>query len=126
MDGAKRGYSTRMTLALLIYAVLVVGTGLLTSAYPDAAWRYPVAVLPMVPFVYAIAAYVRFMRDLDEVQRRIKLEAFAIAFGATAAVTFCYGFLQHVGLPHVNWWFVWPVMGVSWIAGHIVAERRYR
>ena len=82
--------------------------------------------MPIVPFVYAIAAYVGFMRDLDELQRRIKLEAFAIAFGTTAAVTFCYGFLQHVGLPYINWWFVWPVMGISWIAGHIFAERRYR
>ena len=94
--------------------------------YPDALWRFPLAVTPMGPFIYGIVAYVRYLRQVDELQQRVSLEALAIAFGATAAITFCYGFLEHVGLPHVNWWWVWPVMGTSWILGGKYAERRYR
>lgn len=39
-------------------------------------------------------------RTLD---RRIALESLATAFGATAAITFAYGFLENAGLPHINW-----------------------
>ena len=81
----------------------------------------------MAPFIYVIAS----IRPLLAVwstssSSASKLEALAIAFGATAAITFCYGFLEHVGLPHINWWFVWPVMGASWILANMYAERRYR
>ena len=126
MDDARRQYNKRMTLALVVYAILLAVSVPLTSMYPDAVWRFPVAVTPMAPFIYAIAANVRYLRSVDELQQRIKLEALAIAFGATAAVTFCYGFLEHVGLSHINWWFVWPVMGASWILANMYAERRYR
>ena len=126
MDDARRQYNKRMTLALVVYAILLAVSVPLTSMYPDAVWRFPVAVTPMAPFIYAIAANVRYLRSVDELQQRIKLEALAIAFGATAAVTFCYGFLEHVGLPHINWWFAWPVMGASWILANMYAERRYR
>ena len=126
MDDARKQYLRRMTIALVVYAILLAVSVPLTSMYPDAVWRFPVAVTPMAPFIYAIAANVRYLRSVDELQQRIKLEALAIAFGATAAVTFCYGFLEHVGLPHINWWFVWPVMGASWILANMYAERRYR
>ena len=126
MDDATSQYVKRMTIALLVYTAVLAASSALTSAYPDAIWRFPVAVAPMAPFVYAIAANVRYLSMVDELQQRMRLEALAIAFGSTAAITFCYGFLEHVGLPHINWWWVWPVMGTSWILGSIYTERRYR
>lgn len=126
MNDARRQYNKRMTLALVVYAILLAVSVPLTSMYPDALWRFPVAVTPMGPFVYGIVSYLRYLRNLDELRQRIELEALAIAFGATAAITFCYGFLEHVGLPHINWWWVWPVMGASWVLSGKYAERRYR
>ncbi len=126
MEQGERQYSKRMVLALLAYVILLGVSVPVTSAYPDAAWRFPVAIAPMAAFIYGIVAYVRYMRSVDELRQRINLEALAIAFGATAAITFGYGFLEHVGLPHINWWWVWPVMGASWILGSKYAERRYR
>ena len=126
MDDARKLYLRRMTIALLVYAVILAVSVPLTSVFADAVWRFPVAVTPMVPFIYAIAANGRYLRSVDELQQRIKLEALSIAFGVTAAITFCYGFLEHVGLPHINWWWVWPVMGASWILASMYAERRYR
>ena len=126
MDSARRQLYMRLALVLLAYAVILAISVPLTSAYLDGVWRFPVAVTPMAPFIYGIVAYVRYLRRVDELQQRINLEALAIAFGATAAITFSYGFLEHVGLPHINWWWVWPVMGVSWMLGNEYAVRRYR
>lgn len=126
MDDARRQYRRRMTLAFLAYAVILAPSIPLIAAYPDAAWRFPLAIAPMAPFVYGIFAYLRYLRLIDELQRRIALEALAIAFGASAAITFGYGLLQIAGLPEINWSFVWMVMGACWILGGIYADRRYR
>jgi len=69
---------------------------------------------------------VRALERIDELQRKIVLDALAIAFGASALAVLTYGFLENVGLPHVNWMWVWPVMAAFWILGSWVAKRRYR
>ena len=115
-----------MGLALVAYAVLLAISVPITTTHPDAPWRFPLALLPMAPFIYGLLSYVRYLRSVDELQQRIMLEALAIAFGATAAITFAYGFLESVGLPHANWLFVWAVMGVAWLLAIEYAKRRYQ
>ena len=43
MQDVKRQYNKRMGLGLLAYSVLLLASIQLTSAYPDALWRFPVA-----------------------------------------------------------------------------------
>jgi hypothetical protein len=45
---------------------------------------------------------------------------------ATGLVTFGYGFLEGVGLPHLNSTFVLPLMAVLWGAGFAGLTLRYR
>ena len=126
MDLARTQYLRRMTSAFVVYAAILAPSIPLIAAHPDAAWRFPLAIAPILPFVYGMFVYVRYLRLIDELQRRIAVEALAIAFGASAAITFGYGLLQLAGLPEPNWSFVWVVMGGCWILGGIYAERRYR
>ena len=126
MKNPRKQYHLRLGLAFAVYALLLAVSLPLTQAYPESPWRYPLAVIPMLPFLYGIGAYVRYLRMVDELERRIAVESLAIAFGSTAAITFGYGFLENVGLPHVNWMFVWPVMAGLWILGGIFARRRYQ
>lgn len=74
-----------------------------------------------------IVAMVRPMRQYDELQRRIHLEALAIAFVGTAVLSSAYGFLVNAGLPDIDWadW-IWPGMVVLWVIGLMIANRRYR
>ena len=126
MNNARKQYNLHLGLALAVYALLLAVSLPLTQAYPESPWRYPLAVIPMFPFIYGIGAYVRYLRSMDELERRIAVESLGIAFGGTAAITFGYGFLENVGLPHVNWMFVWPVMAALWILGGMIARRRYQ
>ena len=126
MEQARKQYRMRMTLTFVVYAAILAPSIPLISAYPDAAWRYPLAIAPILPFIYGIFACVRYLRLVDELQRRVALEALAIAFGASAAITFGYGLLQIAGLPEVRWSFVWAVMGGCWILSGLYADRRYR
>ena len=107
------------------YAALVGISGWIVDANPGADWRYAVAVLPMLPVGFVLRDWLRMFRHSDELEQRIALESIAFAFGATALLTFTFGFLQLAGLPDINWLFVWAVMGSCWILGGRLARRRW-
>ncbi len=107
------------------YAALVGISGWIVDANPGADWRYAVAVLPMLPVGFVLRDWLRMFRRSDELEQRIALESIAFAFGATALLTFTFGFLQLAGLPDINWLFVWAVMGSCWIVGGRLARRRW-
>ena len=118
-------YGRELVAALVAYAAVLVPTIVVVNANQDAAWRFPVAVLPMIPLVFALFAWVRFFRRMDELQQRIALEALAFAFGGTALITFSYGFLQDAGFLDLNWFYVWPIMAGLWTIGGQLAKRRW-
>jgi hypothetical protein len=113
-------------LAILAYLMVLVGSITVLQANPDASWRYIVAVLPVVPAAIVLGVFVRALRHLDELQKRIQTLAFGFSLGATALFTFSYGFLEGVGLPHLNWTYVLPMMAVFWGIGAAYFSWRYR
>jgi hypothetical protein len=68
----------------------------------------------------------RELRRMDELQRRIQLEALAFSFAGTAIVSFSYGFLEGLGYPRLSMFTVWPLLAVLWVAGLVLARRRYQ
>src|SRR3981081_843902 len=75
-------------LALLAYLMVLVGSVTVLRANPEADWRYYVAVLPALPAALVIWIFVRALSRLDELQRRIQMQAFGFSLGTTALVTF--------------------------------------
>jgi len=113
-------------LALLAYMMFLVGSVTVLRANPDADWRYIVAVVPVLPAALVVFFFVRQLARTDELQKRIQTEAFAFSLGATALLTFTYGFLEGVGLPHLNWTFILPLIAVLWGIGTAIFTFRYR
>ena len=54
------------------------------------------------------------------------MQAFGFSLGATALVTFGYGFLEGAGMPHLSWTYVLPLMALLWGAGTAIFTWRYR
>ncbi len=113
-------------LAMLAYLMILVGSVTVLQANPNASWRYLVAVLPVVPAALVLSIFVRALTRLNEMQKRIQMQAFGFSLGATALLTFGYGFLEGVGLPHLNWTFVLPLMAILWGVGTAIFTLRYR
>jgi hypothetical protein len=113
-------------LALLAYLMVLVGSVTVVKANPDADWRYYVVVLPVAPAAFVIWLFVRALTRLDELQRRIQMQAFGFSLGTTALLTFGYGFLEGAGMPHLNWTYVLPLMAVLWGIGTAIFTWRYR
>lgn len=123
-------YKTQIqfALAFLAYLMVVIGVGTVVQANGGAEWRYYVAVLPIIPAGLVLWLFVRALGRLDELRKRIQLQAFGFALGATALLTFGYGFLEGVGMPHLNWTLVLPVIVLLWAlaTGALELKVRYR
>ena len=126
MNRSLRRYTVEFGGALLAYALVLALSMMLLRSMEDSTWRIPVALAPVLPALFVALSALRGIARLDELQRRIQLEALAFAFGGTAILTFSYGFLQKVGFPNLSWLLVWPLMAVLWALGKLVASRRYR
>ena len=122
---ASRAYARELLTAMAAYVVAVLVTVKLTPDI-DPVLRVPFVLIPLIPSAFALRAYLRFLGRMDELGRRIQLEALAIGFGAAGMLTFAYGFLENAGFPQLSYVFVFPLMILLWGIGGAVATRRYQ
>jgi hypothetical protein len=113
-------------LAMLAYLMILVGSVVVVQANPEASWRYAIVLIPVAPAAFVIWLFVRALGRLDEMQKRIQMQAFGFSLGSTALLTFGYGFLEGAGLPHLSWTYVLPLMAVLWALGTGIFSWRYR
>jgi len=125
--GMIRRYFLELGLWFAAYALVLAGSlWLLQAGVEGTGLRIAVSLSPMVPGVGVCWAVLRQLGRMDEMQRRLQLEALAIAFAGTALVTFSYGFLENAGFPKLSMFAVWPLMAALWLAGTVVGALRYR
>jgi hypothetical protein len=109
-------------------AVMLVWAWLLKRI--DATWlRVLVALLPALLVLLVIRAMARYVRDSDEMQRRIELESVAIAAGAVGAAYMGLGFLQSAKLiaarADAAMLWVFPAMCLCYGVAKLFIARRY-
>jgi hypothetical protein len=126
MNAAARAYMVQFLSAMAAYVVLLLLSVYVLQHNPTAAWRGLVAVLPAIPAGVGLLVFVRYLGRMDELQRRIQLDAIAFAAGAVAILTFSWGLLENAGFPHLSLIWVMPLMAVSWGLAASVAAYRYR
>ena len=115
---AEKQYRREFFSAMAAYVVVVIVSLTLINISPSTAWwRAPLALAPVIPAIFGIIAYMRFVGRMDELQRRIQFEGIAFGFGLTGILTFSYGFLENVGFPHFNLLWVFPLMIALWGIG---------
>ena len=125
----RRRYLREFMPAMLAYVLLVLASAWLLKRV-DAPWlRAVVALLPVPPIALGLRAIMRRIRDADELQRRIELEAISIA---TACVSLAYlggGFLQAAKVIDIDaadamiWMF--PLVCLSYGVAKIAVSRRF-
>lgn len=101
--------------SIAIYTALLVPSIVYCQAVEPGPLKTVVLTCPMIGFVLMIWAIARHFRRMDEYQRLMTLETFALAAALTAAVTFTYGFMENAGYPRLSMFYVWGLMGFSWL-----------
>lgn len=85
-----------------------------------------IALIPVLPFLYAITAVIGQVRELDELKKRIHLEAVLITALLTGGLTFSYGLLESSDLvPDLPFIVIAPFMILVWGAANARVSRWY-
>ena len=105
-------------------AVLVVEAGHL----PTPA-RAGAALLPAIAMAAFLWVEISYLRQLDELHRRVQLEALAVAFPLALLLVFTVGSLERAGV-HIEGFErprdLWPLVVIPYPIGLLFAWRRYR
>ena len=122
----------RLPLIRPLFVPLILYIGLLAFAMnwldgnPELTWRFPVALLPMVPGLFLVVGLVRAIGRLDELARKILLESMVFAFALTLILTMGLGLLGIAGLTPPNTIYIALFMSLAWLAGKFWITRRYQ
>lgn len=81
---------------------------------------------PLLPGALFILAIGYALTKLDELQRRIQVEAIAIGFGITAMIGMTIGLLGLTGTTQPNWLMIPMIMTFSWLIGKFWTKWQYR
>jgi hypothetical protein len=106
--------------------MILVGSVTVLQANGAVSWRYFIAAAPVVPAGIVIWLFVRALSRLDEVHKRVQVQALGFSLAATALLTFGYGFLESIGWPAMNGTLILPLMALLWGVGMIAIALRYR
>lgn len=87
---------------------------------------WALAVVPAVLGVVVIVAYSRFLREADELQRLIQLNALALGFGGGLFAFYAYRVFERLGAPQAHLEDATLVMIALYVLGIILGTRRYR
>ena len=120
-----------VTLGLaVLWIALYFGIRLYLEANPGlaAAVRLGLAFVPVPVFAMFLWRFVLGVRSADELERRIQLEALAVAFPLGLLLLTTLGLAQRaVELEFEDWSYnhVWPFFTLFYLFGLMLARRRY-
>jgi hypothetical protein len=119
---------------LVVAAGLAVASDYLLRHHPD--WslsiRVILALCPLAPCLLYVRSWVRFVRGMDELQRRIQIESRLVACLGTLLVITAINALNIYGIPlpvfsrGLNLMETLIVAGIFWRIASTVIDRRYR
>ena len=129
IEQTRRVYGTRLLVRGLLWAsVYLLSRGLLELTIPSAAARVAIALLPTPFFVYYVWTWMKGVGEMDELERRIELEALGFAFPAAIVFLMTIGLLDlAITLSPDDWSLhhVWLMLPLFYYVGLFRAKRRY-
>lgn len=126
MNKATKEYLMGFGSSMFIYVIAVLASITLLQRFPETPFKILIAVAPVIPILFALRAFLRYLNSIDELQQRIQMNAIAFAAGATGIATFTYGFMENAGFPQLSWIWIFPLMIALWGLALPVVSRRYQ
>jgi hypothetical protein len=91
-------------------------------------WLVIIVLIPVIPATLFLLYFIAGMKELDELQRRIQLEALAFAYPLALLMLITLGLLELVVKLNPNDWsyrHVWQYLVLLYLVGLFIAKRRY-
>ncbi len=127
----RRNKVAHLRWAILLAASLVASTFMLRVGLGrDAVLKWAIVALPIALLVPWLLAYLRFLREADELVRKIQLEGVAVGFWVGMSFGIVYMVLEAARLPRLDppgvVAIMLTVMALGYVVGRIRASKRYR
>lgn len=130
IDNKRIKHRAKLIRPLLVPLILYIGLlAVAVNLVPEMAsspWRYVVALLPMIPGLFLAFGIVRTFAKIDEMERRILLEAVAFSFIFTLIFLLSVGLLGLAGVPQPSPIIIAAIMCFLLIIGKFWANWRYK
>ena len=111
---------------LVLYLGLLAVAVTWASKFEGSFWGYVLALLPLLPGLFLAFGVIRVTTQIDEMERRIILEAVAFSFILTLILLLSFALLGLVGVPQPgNTWVVF-IMCMLLVVGKLWGNWRYR
>jgi hypothetical protein len=124
---AHRVYLRDLMLTMGAYVVILIIAVAWVNILPkENGWRYVIILAPVLPLLAALLVFMRWLRQVDEFERKLNFEAFGFSMAVTMIITITLGFLERAGFPHIDLIWIPPLMIFLWGLGLTLARRRYK
>ena len=129
LEITRQVYGARLLVrGLLWVSIYLLARGLLEMATLSPPLRVAIALLPLPFFVWYLWTWMKGVGEMDELQRRIELEALGFAFPSTLVFLMTLGLLDlasPLGPENFSLHQIWLMLPVLYYIGLWRAKRRY-
>jgi hypothetical protein len=124
---ANRRYTRNFIITIGLYVLLLpIAIGFVNILPDDDPLRYIIILVPVLPLLATLVVFIRWLREVDEFQRKVQFEGFGFSMAVTIVITLTLGFLERAGFPKLDTFWVPVMMIFLWGIGVAIANRRYR
>ena len=110
---------------LAMMSAFVAGTILISGKFVAPAIGWSLAAATAICGIGMLRAYVVFLREADELLRKIQIEALALGFGVGAVFMLAYRLFERLGAPKLDSNDPLMVLVGGWMVGLWIGLRRY-
>lgn len=113
-------------LSMLAYTAAIFLMSDMREDYQGTLMYWGLTILPMVPTAYAGVVVFKGVLAMDELMRRIHVEAIVFSAFVTGFITFSWSLMSNAGLPELPAIWVLPMLIALWGVGLVISTIKYR
>ncbi len=117
-----RTYNAWLIGTLLVWAAATI---LIAKLHIAAPLGWALTAITLVLSIFTVRAYLTFLRDADELLRKIQIEGLALGFCAGVMFMLIWRLCERLGAPKLDMDDPFIVMMLFWALGQYLGTRRY-
>ena len=129
VSGAGRRDSVFIGAGIVWVVIYWIALFFLKNPETSGAVKAAMVLLPAIPFAFFLFRFIGYVRSLDELHRRVHLEALALAFPIATLFLMTLGLVEKAGALSAKYWSyqdVWYYLPLFYLIAVAISWRRYR
>lgn len=129
LGGAGRRDSVFVVAGIVWVVIYWIALYLLKNPETSGPLKVAMVLLPAIPFAFFLFRFIGYVRSLDELHRRVHLEALALAFPIATLFLMTLGLAEKAGALSAKYWSyqdIWYYLPLFYLVAVTISWRRYR